>query len=161
MPDPDSVIVRRDTGPTAGAPTLSAWIVCVPSLLLAAYVGAVSTVGWRYGEVNLAEAAFYGDAGEVVRLLTSGADPQASYSVRGFVTRRDGDVVLTPMEAAIEEGRTVLATLLLAHGAVTGTAQAEQLRCHAEEVGKTEIANLLAAAYPDHQAPCGTVERPW
>jgi hypothetical protein len=153
--------MRRDTGPRATAPALAAWIVSVPSLLLAVYVGAVSTIGWRAGDFNLAEAAIYGDAGEVERLIANGANPLALYPVRAFVTRRDDDLILSPMEAAIKEGRTALARLLLARGAVAGAAQAEQLRCLAAEEGRAEIADLLTAAYPDHQAPCRATERPW
>ena len=157
---PDAVSVRRDTGPGAGALALAPWIVCVPSLLLVAYVAAAATIGWNTGEFNLAEAAIYGDAGEVVRLIANGASPRASYVARAAVTRRDTDLVLTPMEAAIEEGHTLVAKLLLARGAVTGAAQAEQLRCLAAGKQRADIAALLAAAYSDDDGPCRTPERP-
>lgn len=101
---------------------LQAWLAAVPIALAAAtllYLGAAvagANPFWHWEPLNLSEAAALRDAGEVSRLLESGADPNAAYDVRAgflFTTARR----LTPLEAARVADRPEIVDLLRAGGA--------------------------------------------
>jgi hypothetical protein len=97
-------------------------LVCVPLaaavvvrlVLLGASIGG-RPIQWGNDGLTLSEAAAYGDAGEVVRLLNEGRDPNAIYPVRRGAVR--GRVESTPLEAARASGRAEMVQLLLDEGA--------------------------------------------
>jgi len=96
-------------------------LVALPALLLAAvsivFLGLAAVDRhpfWPRVSVTLSEAAARGDAGEVVRLLGDGQDPNAPYAVKaGLLSRRP--LVVTPLEAAA--GNAEIEALLVRAGA--------------------------------------------
>lgn len=71
---------------------------------------------WGPEPLTLSEAAAFRDAGEVVRLLAAGHDPNATYPVRDGAVK--GRVAATPLEAARGAGRDDIVQLLLDAGAL-------------------------------------------
>ena len=101
---------------------------------------------WPVRDVNLAEAVLLRDAGETVRLIGLGADPNGRFHVRrdisGAISRR-----VSPLEAAVIERRIEMVDLLLRHGATLGTtAQSDTLMCLAAARQAPDITAFLSAA---------------
>jgi hypothetical protein len=104
--------------------------VALPAVLLAAL--SVVSLGlavvdrhpfWPRVSVTLSEAAAAGDAGEVVRLLEQGHDPNGRYAVKaGLLAGRS--LVVTPLEAAARAGHPQVESLLIGAGATPVAAPA-------------------------------------
>jgi hypothetical protein len=98
-------------------------VAMVPALVLAAariVFLVLATWGlhpfWLWEPLNLAEAAALRDRGEVARLLTEGADPNATYRVRRGIIRRS-EVQMTPLGAARSARRDDVVEILVDAGA--------------------------------------------
>ena len=117
----------------------------LPALVGIAVAGAMAPLFWRGGSLNLAEAAALRDAGEVVRQITAGADPNASYPLRRGILAAPS---LTPLEAAVGARRAEIVELLMAHGAKVDLAGWRRLNCFAQKTGATDVVATL-----DHVAP--------
>lgn len=76
---------------------------------------------WSYQPMTLSEAAALQHAGEIVRMLAAGADPNATYPVRaGILAPRA--VVVTPLAAARAANSAEIAAVLTRGGAVPAAA---------------------------------------
>ena len=96
--------------------TLPAWFLAAFSIVLLGLAAADRHPFWPRTSMTLSEAAATGDAGEVVRLLGQGQDPNARYFVKaGLLARRS--VVVTPLEAAVHAGDPQIEALLIRAGA--------------------------------------------
>ena len=117
----------------------------VPALIGLVVAGAAAPLFWRGGSLNLAEAAALRDAGEAVRLIASGADPNATYPLRPGILAAES---LTPLEAAVGARRAEMVELLMLHGAKVDLAGWRRLNCFAQKTGATDVVTTL-----DHFAP--------
>lgn len=108
--------------------------VALPAFLLAAF--SVVLLGlaavdrhpfWPHVSITLSEAAAAGDAGEVVRLLGQGQDPNGRYTVKaGLLAGRR--LVVTPLDAAARAGNPQIEALLVGAGATQGAIPAGDAR---------------------------------
>jgi hypothetical protein len=103
--------------------------------LVAAAIYALLTVTpapwrlWIAGETteSLAEAAALGDAGEVVRRIELGADPNVPSRVRAGIVGGDSALV-SPVDAAASAHQTDIVRLLDAYGVVGATQLSNRLK---------------------------------
>jgi hypothetical protein len=138
-----------------------ALLIVATAIMLAAAVLGVDPL-WSVEPVTLSEATAAHDNGEVVRLITTGANPNAPSRVRdGLVTNKD--MMLTPLEAAVGARRADMVELLLDHGATMPPPVWTRLRCFADVVDASDVATLLDARRPEDVPPysCDAVATPW
>ena len=102
---------------------------------------------WRGGSLTLSEAAALHDQGELVRLIDSGSDPNATYLLRPNVLAFRS---LTPLEAAVGARRAEMVDLLMLHGARIDGGMWRRLHCFAIETGGADVVQTL-----DHFRPSG------
>jgi len=86
---------------------------------------------WRHPRLNLAEAAGVRDAGEIVRLIDAGSDPNEIRQIRGGLLTEQ-PVRVTPLEAALTARDVEIARVLLVNGARLDPQLWFRLRCTAE-----------------------------
>jgi hypothetical protein len=133
----------RDTRPAL-------WIVAaLPPVLLGAFTVIALALGlfgrhpmWPLSQPNLAEAAATRDAASVVLLMREGDDPNAPRMIRAGVLAR-GAVRRTPLEAALEEQRLEIVSILLRHGASMTEAQRIEFTCAARRRGDADIVKFF------------------
>jgi hypothetical protein len=117
---------------------------------------------WYVEPLTLPEAAGLRDNGEVVRLIATGADPDAAGPVRaGFV--HNDEKVLTPLEAAVGDRRADMVLLLLDNGATMDEAIWNRLVCFSDIVKASDVRELLEERRPAGAtaASCDAVKTPW
>jgi hypothetical protein len=102
---------------------------------------------WRTHPLNLSEAAALHDAGEVVRLIEQGQNPDAPQPVRAGVIDSTARV-LTPFEAAVAEDRPEIIALLLRTGAALDTATWTRLYCFAAREPARDTQAFLETVRP-------------
>ena len=129
---------RRTLLIACAAPALVAVAISAFTVLSAA-VG-VSPSFWRGGPLTLSEAAALRDQGEVVRLIASGADPNAMHPLRPGVLAASS---LTPLEAAVGARRAEMVELLMLHGAKVDEAGWRRLHCFALGTGADDVVAML------------------
>ena len=142
----------------AGLPG-AALIVATATMLLALPFG-VDPV-WRVEPLSLPEAAALRDAGEVLRLINGGGDPDVPGTVRGYFLRNDA-VVVTPLEAAVAADRTDVLEVLLDNGASLDAPTMTRLICFARAIEADGAGAFLQEQRPaDVPASCEHVQTPW
>lgn len=94
---------------------------------------------WRQPTLNLAEAAAVRDAGEIVRLIDAGSDPNEIREIRGGLLTEE-PIRVTPIEAAVTARDVEIARVLLVNGARLDPQLWSRLRCTAES---DEVASFL------------------
>lgn len=99
---------------------------------------------WPISQPNLAEAAATRDAASVVQLIREGHDPDASRMIRSGVLAR-GAVRRTPLEAALDEQRLEIVSILLRHGATMTDEQRIEFTCAAKRRGDRDIVEFFEA----------------
>jgi hypothetical protein len=114
---------------------------------------------WPPDEVTLPEAAATRNMGEAARLIGLGHDPNRRGRVRAGMFA-DGDLQLTPLEAAVWAKRSDVAQLLLESGAVAQGTELSVLRCLTEVQQDSEVRNLLLSLSPDPWPDCRSVPLP-
>jgi len=112
----------------------------IPALVGIAVAAAMAPLFWRGGSLNLAEAAALRDAGEVVRQIAAGADPNATYPLRPGVIAA---LSVTPLEAAVGSRRAEMVDLLMLHGAKVDADQWQRLHCFALRTGASDVIGML------------------
>lgn len=136
--------------PLKGATWRLAIVATLP--LLAAFAVAVwLLVSWALGGqpfwytpvVNLSEAAATHDTGEAYRLIAyEKQDPNRKWPIRaGLLANRE--VLLTPLEAAVEARRLQMVRLLVYYGARVEASQRATLICTAEARADRETVDFL------------------
>ena len=102
---------------------------------------------WRAEDVNMSEAAAIRDFAEVARLVERGESPSMVRPVRAGMS--DGtSSTLTPLEAATIAEREEIAAYLIERGARPAAGEWLRLRCHAENSGLDDLAEVLDTARP-------------
>ncbi len=94
--------------------------------------------------VTVSEAAALQDSAEIVRQLARGADLREATVVRAGIIR-DQDLMMTPIEAAVTEGRADVVQLLFDSGVVVDRPQALVLWCLAAGRGDAVVFRVLTA----------------
>jgi hypothetical protein len=136
-----------------------AWLVITGTIVAASLAGHSLFQG--PGDLTLAEAAVLRDHAELLRLIQSGADPDAQAAVRPGLARRDVRL-LTPLEAAIGEHHPETVEFLIAHGAHVNAANVSRLLCFArQEHQEDAIQSLKSRAPIAPAADCGAIDLPW
>lgn len=127
--------------------------------LVAIVIAAAAPLSWKGGPLTLSEAAALRDAGEVVRQIASGADPNAAYPLRPGVLAAS---TLTPLEAAVGARRPEIVQLLVLHGAKVDAAEWRRLNCFAIGLGATDVVKALDGLAPQAaDRSCGGVSTPF
>jgi len=136
-----------------------AWLVVTGTIVAAAVAGRSLFEGPN--DLTLAEAAVLRDHAEVLRLIESGADPDAQAAVRPGLARRNVPL-LTPLEAAIGEHHPETVQFLIEHGAHVNAANVARLMCFALQEHQQDAIESLRDRAPAAPAPdCGAVDIPW
>jgi hypothetical protein len=108
---------------------------------------------WPHDRLTLPEAAALRDAGEVARLVATGADPNAAGTIRPRMLL-DTTVTMTPLQAAVEAERAEIVSLLLSSGATPGDAEWTALVCQARSHSSEDIVTVLRAWRPGVDPAC-------
>ncbi|NOT25593.1 MAG: hypothetical protein HOP16_05765 [Acidobacteria bacterium] len=103
---------------------------------------------WAVEPLTLAEAAALRDNGEVVRLIDTGSDVNATSAVRADVFS-DHALQMTPLEAAVAGERADMVELLFDQGARPDATQWTRLMCFASSVEADDVRALLEPRRPD------------
>lgn len=149
---------RRDSLPT--------WCVAVPPAIVAvlfAISGLAALLAgrpliWPQTDITLAEAVGLRDQGEVVRLISSGADPNRRYAVRD-VFREDETLAMSPLEAAVITREVYMMELVEDYGAVIDARNAAVLQCLARALGVEDVRQFVIER--TREIPCDGVPLPW
>jgi len=116
---------------------------------------------WEAEPLTLPEAAALRDNGEAVRLIWSGADPDAPGEVRAGIVHSNAQV-LTPLEAATASRRADMMELLVEQGASIDAATWTRLFCIATDVDSDDAREFLEPRRPpDASGSCEGVQTPW
>lgn len=102
---------------------------------------------WPDERLTLSEAAALRDQGEVTRQIAAGADPNATYRVRGGLVR-GGEMQVTPLAAAVADGQARMLPFLLGRGAALDADLWLRLFCFATEREMNEVLEELSAHPP-------------
>ena len=86
------------------------------------------------------------DAGEAVRLIRAGHDPNRAWPVRADLSDSGQPEVLTPLEAAVQIRRLEFVQLLVREGARMTAAERSTLVDRARRLGAGDITDYLQAA---------------
>jgi hypothetical protein len=134
------------------------------TLAVLAASGAVALVRgqpliWPAQPVTLTEAIGMHDAGEIVRQIALGANPNTRYDAWDIL-KRDQHVSVTPLEAAVATREHYLFELIVVHGALLTPENARTLQCFAAQEHAPEIAAYLAQRFPQ-PGSCAGVQLPW
>lgn len=133
-------------------------LACVAVVLTAMGVVGLNPF-WPRPRVTMAEAAALRDAGTVAWLLESGVDPNVPMRVRPGILS-NGQLLITPADAAIRADRTEVLQTLLLGGLRTDDAEVHDWWCLAREVGSEESEAWLEARFPDWtRGSCGAPDR--
>lgn len=120
-------------------------ISCMLPAVIAIAIAGASPLLWKGGSLTLSEAAALRDAGEVVRQIASGADPNAAYPLRPGVLAASS---LTPLEAAVGARRAEMVQLLAVHGARVDAEGWRRLHCFALRTGAADVVLTLDGFSP-------------
>lgn len=115
---------------------------------------------WPQIDVTVSEAAALQDAGEVVRLVWTGRDPNRRWRVRYGVLRTN-EYELRPLEAAVGARRLEVLHTLLDHGAMMDAALRLELLCFASKRGARDIVEFLTGSDANAPIDCRDVPTPW
>jgi hypothetical protein len=132
----------------AASLALAAPFVVPLSLSLYVLVGWVSGGNpfWTVPDLTLSEATMVRDAGEAVRLIRAGHDPNRAWPVRADLSDSGQPEVLTPLEAAVQIRRLEFVQLLVREGARMTAAERSTLVDRARRLGAGDITDYLQAA---------------
>lgn len=103
---------------------------------------------WSVEPVTLSEAAALRDNGEVVRLIESGANVNATSPVRPDIFSAQS-LVMTPIEAAVAAERADMVELLLEQGARPDVVLWNRLMCFSASVEADDVRALLEPRRPE------------
>ena len=117
--------------------------------LIATAAAAAAPAFWKGGSLTLSEAAALRDAGEVVRQIASGADPNATYPLRPGILDASS---LTPLEAAVDSRRAEMVDVLMGHGAKVSADEWHRLHCAALHLRASDLVSTLSRYRPDGAA---------
>ena len=137
--------------PRSSRSSLIASLALVLPLLLAMCLSVYVVLGWVAGtdpfwttpDLTLSEATVVRDAGEAVRLIRTGHDPNRAWPVRADLSERREPEMITPLEAAIEIRRLEMFQLLVREGARITSSERPVLIDHARTAGARDIAEFL------------------
>jgi hypothetical protein len=116
---------------------------------------------WEVETITLAEAAALRDNGEVVRLIESGEDVNATSPVRQDILSARS-LVLTPIEAAVAAERADMVELLLDQGARLDAILWTRLMCFSASVEADDVQALLEPRRPEGSVEdCDGIEIGW
>ncbi len=138
----------------------------VPALLLVATVvilasGAIGhPIAWRVDPVTLPEAVALRDAGEMLRLIRHGVDPNARARVRAGLVGEEA--ALTPLEAAVASRHEEMVAAVLANGARIDPTGWKPIACYSK-LQAFDVLEVLRKAAPTLPVPedCDAVRYPW
>jgi hypothetical protein len=140
-------------------------VASIPAVGLALF-GLVATIEpiwgagvWPPDDVTLAEAAATRNMGEAARLIGLGHDPNRRERVRAGMLA-DGELHLTPLEAAVWVKRRDVVQLLIESGAVTEGEELAVLRCLADRNQDGETGDFLRSLSPAPWPECERVHLP-
>jgi hypothetical protein len=134
------------------------WLAAAAGLVMAAIAGL--PVLSAPADLTLSEAAALRDQAEVVRLIRSGASPDARSRVRGGIIR-EHEYLLTPLEAATATRRGEIARLLVSHGATLDDSTFPVLICLAVGSEFEDMADVLRELAPGREMPsCDGIRMP-
>jgi len=131
---------------------LAAPIVAAACLVLAVEAAEVGNRAWWDGSrpLNAAEAAAFGRAADLVRLLRRGDHPEQVVAVRAAMIR-ESPSWLSAVEGAMWADSPATIRLLEAEGSVLTNAQRRQLACLARDLGQEATADYLTQG---DRTPC-------
>ena len=115
-----------------------AWMLVTPWLAAAGYAPL-----WQETPLNPANAIARNDLGQAVRLIRLGHDPNDRYPVAAE-SSRDPDILMTPLEAAVERGDNDVVKILFELGVVVDDAERRRLVCRAIAREAEDVAEFLA-----------------
>jgi hypothetical protein len=131
---------------------LAAPIVAAACLVLAVEAAEVGNRTWWDGSrpLNAAEAAAFGRAADLVRLLRRGDHPEQVVAVRAAMIR-ESPSWLSAVEGAMWADSPATIRLLEAEGSVLTNAQRRRLACLARDLGQEATADYLTQG---DRTPC-------
>lgn len=135
------------------------WLAVSAALVIAASLGYTPLM--TPVDLTLPEAAAARDHLEILRQITSGADPNRADRVRPDLVR-PGEYVMTPLEAAVASGRLDTIKFLQQSGALVDATTLPNLFCFAKMQGASEIEAYFRQQAPGDFAPrCESIRLPW
>ena len=114
---------------------------CLSLYVLVGWVSG-SNPFWTVPDLTLSEATMVRDAGEAVRLIRAGHDPNRAWPVRADLSDSGQPEELTPLEAAVQIRRLEFVQLLVRMTA----AERSTLVDRARRLGAGDITDYLGAA---------------
>jgi hypothetical protein len=123
---------------------LAAPIIAAACVVVAVETAERSNRAWWEGTrpANAAEAAAFGRAADLVRLLRRGDHPEQIVAVRAGMIR-ESPAWLSPVEGAIWSAGPAMIRLIEREGAVLTDARRRQLACLARDLGEAASAEYL------------------
>ena len=102
---------------------------------------------WSPEPLTLPEAAALHDDADVMMLIGHGADPNAPGAVRAEILTH-GEIMLTPLEAAVGARQEQTVEFLFQHGATVDTPAWTRLMCFAALLEAEEVRAVLERRQP-------------